>query len=165
MKDIGERFKETREGMEISIDEASEDLKVKKEVIQNLEEGNMDYFKDITTLKTLIRDYSKYLGLDKDSMIDDFNEYLFDYTSRISLEEIMSAKKNEQIEEEKKIQSPYTIEHKNRTFLSNLFIVSIVLILLVFIGYFVYRLVIKDSGPSSAIIVNIWGEKWALLTN
>ena len=29
-------------------------------------------------------------------------------------------------EEEKKIQSPYTIEHKNRTFLSNLFIVSIV---------------------------------------
>ena len=155
MKDIGERFKETREGMEISIDEASEDLKIKKEVIQNLEEGNMDYFKDITTLKTLIRDYSKYLGLDKDSMIDDFNEYLFDYTSRISLEEIMSAKKNEQIEEEKKIQSPYTIEHKNRTFLSNLFIVSIVLILLVFIGYFVYRLVIKDSGPSSAIIVNI----------
>ena len=155
MKDIGERFKETREGMEISIDEASEDLKVKKEVIQNLEEGNMDYFKDITTLKTLIRDYSKYLGLDKDSMIDDFNEYLFDYTSRISLEEIMSAKKNEQIEEEKKIQSPYTMEHKNRTFLSNLFIVSIVLILLVFIGYFVYRLVIKDSGPSSAIIVNI----------
>lgn len=155
MKDIGERFKETREGMEISIEEVSEDLKTKVDTIQNLEDGNMDYFKDITTLKTLIREYSKYLGLDKDAMIDDFNEYLFDYTSRISLEEIMSAKKSEQIEEEKKIQSPYTIEHKNRTFLSNLFIVSIVLVLLLFIGYFVYRLVVKDGSPNAAIIVNI----------
>ena len=141
MKDIGERFKETREGMEISIEEASEDLKAEKDMLIYLEEGNMDYFKDITTLKTLIRDYSKYLGLDKDKMIDDFNEYLFDYTSRISLEEIMSAKKVEQVEEEKKIQSPYTIEHKKRTFLSNLFITSIILVLLLFIGYFVYRLV------------------------
>ena len=155
MKDIGERFRETREGMDISIEEVKEDLKVDTETIQNLEEGNMEAFKDITTLKTLIREYSKYLGLDKDEMIDNFNEYLFDYTSRISLEEIMSAKKSEQIEEEKKIQSPYTIEHKNRTFLSNLFIVSIVIVLLLFIGYFVYRLVIKDSGPSTAIILNI----------
>ena len=165
MKDIGERFKETREGMEISIEEVSEDLKTKVDTIQNLEDGNMDYFKDITTLKTLIREYSKYLGLDKDAMIDDFNEYLFDYTSRISLEEIMSAKKSEQIEEEKKIQSPYTIEHKNRTFLSNLFIVSIVLVLLLFIGYFVYRLVVKDGSPNAAIIVNIWGGKWVLQIN
>ena len=164
MKDIGERFKETREGMEISIEEVSEDLKIKTDIIQNLEDGNMEYFKDITTLKTLIREYSKYLGLDKDSMIDDFNEYLFDYTSRISLEEIMNAKKSEQIEE-KKIQSPYTIEHKNRTFISNLFIALIILILLLFIGYFVYRLVIKDNRPSSAIIVNLWGEKWVLQIN
>ena len=141
MKDIGERFKETREGMEISIEEAAEDLKEKVQNLENLEEGNMEAFKDITMLKTLIREYSKYLGLDKDEMIDNFNEYLFDYTSRISLEEIMNAKKSEQIEEEKKIQSPYTIEHKNRTFLSNLFIITIILVLLSFIGYFVYNLI------------------------
>ena len=165
MKDIGERFKETREGMEISIEEASEDLKTKVDILENLEEGNMDYFKDIITLKSLIRDYSKYLGLDKDEMIDNFNEYLFDYTSRISLEEIVNAKKNEQVEEEKKIQSPYTIEHKNRTFLSNVFIVSIVLVLLLFIGYFVYRLAFKGNSAPSAIIVNFWGEKWVLQIN
>ncbi len=140
MKDIGERFKETRESMDISLEEVTEDLKVDKKSIENIEEGNMEYFKDITALKTLIRDYSKYLGLDKDQMIDDFNEYLFDYTSRISLEEIMSAKKSEQIEEEKKIQSPYTIEHKNRTFLSNLFIGIVILVLLLFIAYFIYKL-------------------------
>ena len=141
MKDIGERFKQTREGMDISLEEVSEDLKIDIETIQNIEEGNMDAFKDITSLKTMIREYSKYLGLDKDEMIDEFNEYLFDYTSRISLEEIMSAKKNDQIQEEKKIQSPYTIEHKNRTFLSNLIIALVSLLLLSFIAYFVYRLI------------------------
>lgn len=156
MKDIGLRFKETREGMEISIEEASEDLKESVENLQNLEDGNMEFFKDITVLKTLIREYSKYLGLDKDEMIDDFNEYLFDYTSRISLEEIMNAKKSEQIEEEKKIQSPYTVEHKNRTFLSNLFIASIIVVLLLFIGYFVFRLIGKDnSGTNINTIINI----------
>ena len=134
MKDIGERFKETRESMDISLEEASEDLKISLNDIKNLEEGSIEHFKDVTILKTLIREYSKYLGLDKDAMIDDFNEYLFDYTSRISLEEIMNVKKTEQAEEEKKIQSPYTIEHNNRTFLSNLFLVLIILVLLVFIG-------------------------------
>ena len=109
MKDIGERFKQTREGMDISLEEVSEDLKIDIETIQNIEEGNMDAFKDITSLKTMIREYSKYLGLDKDEMIDEFNEYLFDYTSRISLEEIMSAKKNDQIQEEN------TISIYNRT--------------------------------------------------
>ena len=139
MKDIGERFKETRENMDISLEEASEDLKISLNDIKNLEEGNIENFKDVTILKTLIREYSKYLGLDKDEMIDEFNEYLFDYTSRISLEEIMNAKKS--IDEEERIKSPYTIEHKNRTFLSNLFLVIIVLVLLLFIVYFIYKLI------------------------
>ena len=114
-------------------------MKISLNDIKNLEEGNIEHFKDVTILKTLIREYSKYLGLDKDEMIDEFNEYLFDYTSRISLEEIMNAKKS--IDEEERIKSPYTIEHKNRTFLSNLFLIIIVLVLLLFIVYFVYKLI------------------------
>jgi len=139
MKDIGERFRETRESMDISLEEVSEDLKISLNDIENLEEGNIEHFKDVTILKTLIREYSKYLGLDKDEMIDEFNEYLFDYTSRISLEEIVNAKKS--IDEEERIKSPYTIEHKNRTFLSNLFLTVLALVLLLFIVYFTYKLI------------------------
>jgi len=139
MKDIGERFRETRESMDISLEEVSEDLKISLNDIENLEEGNIEHFKDVTILKTLIREYSKYLGLDKDEMIDEFNEYLFDYTSRISLEEIVNAKKS--IDEEERIKSPYTIEHKNRTFLSNLFLTILALVLLLFIVYFTYKLI------------------------
>lgn len=146
MKEIADYFKQTRESMEISIKEVCEDLKVDESLIIKLEEGDMSYFKDITSLKVLIRDYSKYLGLDTDEMIDNFNEYLFDFTSRISLEEIKSAKKNEKIEEEKKIKSPYTIEYKQKFYKSNIFVIGIIIILLAFIGYFVYNLVIdKDS--------------------
>ena len=139
MKDIGERFRETRESMDISLEEVSEDLKISLNDIENLEEWNIEHFKYVTILKTLIREYSKYLGLDKDEMIDEFNEYLFDYTSRISLEEIVNAKKS--IDEEERIKSPYTIEHKNRTFLSNLFLTVLALVLLLFIVYFTYKLI------------------------
>ncbi len=64
-------------------------------------------------LKYFIRDYSKYLGLDYEDMIDDFNEFLFDYTSRISLDDIKKARKqveNSKKNQEKRVVSPYTYE-------------------------------------------------------
>ena len=64
MKEIGEKLKETRESMGISIEEAAEDLKLRPSQLTNIEEGNRDAFKDIFYLKYFIRDYSKYLGLD-----------------------------------------------------------------------------------------------------
>ena len=73
MKDIGERLKETRESMGITLEEAAEDLKVELTQIQNLEEGNMENFRDVYYLKYLIRDYSKYLGLDKEKLINESN--------------------------------------------------------------------------------------------
>ena len=108
MKEIGEKLREARESMGISIEEAAEDLKLRPSQIENIEEGNMEAFKDIFYLKYFIRDYSKYLGLDKDDMVDEFNEYLFDYTSKISLEDIKNARKEGKKEDTKKIRSPYT---------------------------------------------------------
>ena len=86
MKEIGEKLKDAREAMGISTSEAAEDLKLEVSQIENLENGDMENFKDIYYLKYLIRDYSKYLGLDKEDLVNEFNEYLFDYTSKISLE-------------------------------------------------------------------------------
>ena len=92
MKEIGEKLKDAREAMGISTTEAAEDLKLEVSQIENLENGDMENFKDIYYLKYLIRDYSKYLGLDKEDLVNEFNEYLFDYTSKISLEDIKKAK-------------------------------------------------------------------------
>jgi len=136
LKDIGAKLKEARESVDISIEEAANDLKVSKSQIENIEAGNLEAFQDIFYLKYFIRDYAKYLGLDYDDLVDEFNEYLFDYTSKISLTEIEEASKKEQ-EKDDKIRSPYTIDYYRKTnYLKIIFLflaVLIVIIILVFI--------------------------------
>lgn len=120
MKEIGEKLKEARENIGISIEEAAEDLKTRPSQIEDMENGNMDAFKDVFYLKFFIRDYAKYLGLDYEDMVDEFNEYLFDFTSKISVDDIKNARKktlHDEKEKEEKIMSPYTIERKGKFFI------------------------------------------------
>ena len=70
MKDIGAKLKEARESIDISIEEAANDLKVTNSQIENIEAGNLEAFQDIFYLKYFIRDYAKYLGLKYDDLVD-----------------------------------------------------------------------------------------------
>lgn len=142
MKEIGEKLKEARESIGISIEEAAEDLKLRPSQIENIENGNIEAFKDVFYLKYFIRDYAKYLGLDKEEMVDEFNEYLFDYTSKLSLDDIKKEAKRKR-EDSNKIKSPYTIERKNEVFLQYFTYVAIVLLLII-ISYLLYT--IATSG-------------------
>lgn len=143
MKEIGEKLKEARESIGVSIEEVAEDLKLRPSQIENIETGNTDAFKDMFYLKYFIRDYAKYLGLDKEDLIDEFNEYLFDYTSRLSLDDIKAAKKSKK--ENKKIKSPYTIERKNHMPIIMFGIYAIIVILVVLIIYFIINLNHEDN--------------------
>lgn len=138
MKEIGEALKEQRESIGITIEEAASDLKLKPNQIEDIEAGNKDAFPDIFYLKYFIRDYSKYLGLNYEDMIDDFNEFLFDYTSKISIEDIKKARKQVEInksKEEKRIASPYTIERKRKL---NIKMILIYLFVFILIGGIIY---------------------------
>lgn len=154
MKEIGEKLKETRESIGISIDEASEDLKMSISQIEDVETGNMKAFKDIFTLKQFIYDYSKYLGLDSDEMVDDFNEYLFDYTSKLSLEEIKKADEDDKNRKEKsdKVVSPYTIDHNRKKAIPPIIIWILVACFLGIVGYFVYDAVVDRPTNTNNII-------------
>ena len=88
MKEIGTKLKETREENGVSVEEVAEDLKMRPSQIISIEEGKKEDFKDVMTLKYFIRDYAKYLGLDGEKMVDEFNEFLFDFTSKIPVEDI-----------------------------------------------------------------------------
>ena len=79
MKEIGEKLREAREKIDISLEEASEDLKVDSEILKKIEEGDKESFKDVLYLKYYIRDYAKYLGLNSDELVEEFNEYLFEH--------------------------------------------------------------------------------------
>lgn len=116
MEEIGIALKEARENIGLSIEEAASDLKVKPSQIESIEAGDKESFKDVFALKYFIRDYAKYLGLNYEDMVDEFNEYLFDYTSKISLDDIKQAKKQLEKKEEKqdRIVSPYTIERERK---------------------------------------------------
>jgi cytoskeletal protein RodZ len=138
MKEIGEKLKEARENMGITEQEVAEDLKIKIDQIKNIEEGNMEAFKDIFELKSLIKNYAKYLGLNKEDLVDDFNEYLFDYTSKLSLEDIKKARKEEKKENiEKKIKSPYTIPRKSGIYIPPVLIYILISILIIILLYLI----------------------------
>ena len=110
MDEIGELLRTTRESSGVSLEEASGDLEIKTLILENIEDGNIGCFKDIFVLKQNIYDYAKYLGLEPEKIIDDFNEYLFEYTSKIPLEDIEKAMKEQHKDGsiEDKIVSPYT---------------------------------------------------------
>jgi len=135
MKDIGLKLKEKREENGVSVEEAAEDLKMRPSQIISLEEGKKEDFKDVVFLKYFIRDYAKYLGLDGEELVDEFNEFLFDFTSKIPLEEIEKAKNSKNANKE--VASPYTeTKEKNKAF--KVILVSLVIIVvLTIIGYFI----------------------------
>lgn len=139
MKEIGIQFKEKRKQIGISVDEVSSDLNIDAVLIDNLEDGNNKVFKDVLELKEIVSNYAKYLGLDSNKLLDELNDYLFEKTSKISIEDIkMSMNKTKPLE--KKIKSPYTIEIKPK---NDWFIITVIF-LIVFMVLVMFYFILKQ---------------------
>jgi len=133
LNEIGCLLKSARETSGVSLEEASADLKIRPAILNNIEEGNMGCFKDIFELKDYIREYSKYLGINPDKMVDDFNEYMFEATSKIPVKEIENQIKEKNKMEatgEIRIMSPYT-DNKSRYKTKNYLLLYLLVIVLV----------------------------------
>ena len=146
MKEIGNALKEARENTGLSLDEVASDLKLRPSQIENIESGNMEAFKDVFYLKYFIKEYAKYLGLSYDDLIDDFNEYLFDYTSKISLEDIKKAKKKADKKQKKRIASPYTIERRKRINFK-IALIAVLVIIAVLLSAFIIKTITDTKEP------------------
>ena len=120
MKEIGQSFKEARETIGISKDEVIKDLNITESQLDNLEDGNINAFKDVFFLKETVKKYAKYLNLDEDEIMDNFNDFMFNYTSRIPVEDILEQtrelKELEKLKDDNKIVSPYTRKRKESNF-------------------------------------------------
>ena len=137
MKDIGKKLKDKREENGVSVEEAAEDLKMRPSQITSVENGDADAFKDKVLLKYFIRDYAKYLGLDPEKLVDEFNEFLFDLTSKIPIEAIEQAKKDKEKEEPMaKVSSPYTTID-NRKKIPKYVIALVAVIVVIILGYII----------------------------
>ena len=135
MKELGDYLRRVRISNGVSLTEACEDLGFSTSQLENIESGNVRAFKDVYELRDYVKNYAKYLSLDSDKIVDEFNGFLFQHTSKISLEDIREAqKKKEEIINEKKVKSPYTMEYKDK--------VSFWPVVYITLGFFLLSLIV-----------------------
>ena len=128
VKEIGNTFKERREEIGIKLEEAAGDLEITVAQLENLEDGNINAFKDIFFLKELIKKYATYLNVNEEELMEDFNDFVFDYTSKIPVEEI---EKLEEKETRKRISSPYTRKKVRNAKMKPVYFFSVITVILV----------------------------------
>lgn len=157
MKNIAEKLKTARESTGITIEEAAEDLNYKVSQLEEIESGNYKNFKDKFVIKTIVSDYAKYLGLEVEEIVDEFNDFVFETTSKIPLEDIVKASKQKEKREDVKIASPYTAtEDKNKK--TNIIVIILFALLLAAVIFFCYNQFFKDNGSPSFNVGLVRGE-------
>ena len=155
MKEIGEYLRDERRKNGVSINEASEDLNVNSSLLEAIEDGNSKAFKDIFELKDLIKAYAKYLGLDVSKLLDEFNDFIFEKTSKISLDDIKKVKNSE--EKTNHISSPYTKIKHTRYDLAPIVLLVAILLFISLIVYIVLKVATEEPKVSKELL-GIKGE-------
>lgn len=157
MKEIGEFLKNSRIHNGVSLEEASEDLNLSVLQLENIEEGNVRAFKDVFTLRELVKDYAKYLGIEIDQIMEEFNDFMFEHTSKISLTDIIEAKgaKAPQDTGKDKIASPYTqIKKKKNWNLKPIIIGLTFLFFLLIVVFVIIQFMDKEDVVTSELMGN-----------
>ena len=151
MKELGEYLKHTRISSGLSITEVCEDLDFSTSLLENMESGNIKAFKDVYSLRDFVKKYANYLGLDSDKVLDEFNDFLFAHTSRISLDDIQEAKKIVE-ENTRKIKSPYTIEHKEKFNIWPIVYIVVGVIIFSLLLYFILSTINKSPVKTNELM-------------
>ena len=157
MKEIGEELKQLRKKSGVDLEEASHDLNISEIELECIEAGNAKAFKDIYELKDKVRLYAKYLGVKEDRINDEFNDFLFEKTSKIALEDVKKIKeekkKKEKEEDDERVSSPYTKIKVNKYEVAPVVFGVIAVLLIALVLYIVLRVVKKDSDDSRELMV------------
>ena len=157
MKEIGEELKQLRKKSGVDLEEASHDLNISEIELECIEAGNAKAFKDIYELKDKVRSYAKYLGVDEDRIADEFNDFLFEKTSKISLDDVKrikeEKKKRENEDDEERVSSPYTKIKVNKYEVAPIVLGVIVLLLIALVLYIVLKIVKNNSDEGRELKV------------
>jgi len=142
----------------LTLEEVSKDLEIPVLSLEQIEDGNIGSFKDIFVLKDYLESYAKYLGLDYENVIDEFNEYMFEKTSKIPMEEIEKAVKEKEKEESEsnRIASPYTKAAPIKN--NKQFIFMLVLIIVLVVIAIIWSIKQITVGTTGANITNYFNK-------
>lgn len=141
----------------LTLDEVSKDLEIPVLSLEQIEDGNIGAFKDIFVLKDYLESYAKYLGIDYEDVIDEFNEYMFEKTSKIPMEEIEKAVKEKEKEESEsnRIASPYTKAapiKSNKQFIFMLILITVLVIIAII--WSIKQITVGSTGANIASYFN-----------
>ena len=152
MKELGEKLSELRKNNGVTLEEASHDLSISSLELESLENGNFKAFKDVYELKNIIKTYSKYLGEDEEKILDEFNDFLFEKTSKISLDDLKVSKKEE--EKEERVSSPYTKIKPSRYDYAPIVLIIVVLVFISLIIYLILAFFKDDDNINRELKVD-----------
>ena len=81
----------------------------------------------------MVKIYAKYLGLNDEKLLEEIDDFLFEKTSKISIEDIKERLKQEKDKrkDEKKVRTPYTLEYENKKNITLVIILLIIVVILV----------------------------------
>lgn len=152
VKELGEKLSELRKNNGVTLEEASHDLSISSLELESLENGNFKAFKDVYELKNIIKTYSKYLGEDEEKILDEFNDFLFEKTSKISLDDLKVNKKEE--EKEERVSSPYTKIKPSRYDYAPIVLIIVVLVFISLIIYLILAFFKDDDNINRELKVD-----------
>ncbi len=69
MRTVGQVLKETRESKLIKLEEVEKNIKIRKEMLEALEEDNYEKLPPATFVQGFIKNYGKFLGLDSEKLL------------------------------------------------------------------------------------------------
>ena len=154
MKEIGESFRIARCNIGLSKEEVVKDLNITLGQLDNLEDGNANAFKDIFFLKDIVKKYAIYLNLDSNEIINKFNDFIFGYTSRIPIEDILEQTREFNMIEKKsnndKVVSPYTkVKNDYKIKYIILYVLGVLLLIII-----VFLLVIYIANKTNSGLIS-----------
>ena len=82
MQKIGEKIEETRKRKGISLSEAAEATKIRRDFLLNIESNEYDYDLPEIYKRGFIKNYAKYLKLNPDKVLSQYQEQLITHSSR-----------------------------------------------------------------------------------
>lgn len=160
MVETGLTLKSTREASGVSLNEASNDLNIPVIVLEQIEDGSIGSFEDIYELKQFLIDYAKYLGISTELVVNKFNEYMFDYTNKIPMDEIEKAVREQQKikEVEDRVFSPYTrVYPKEKTMPYILTGILVIVLVILAVVWSVRQITVNNNSTDAIGYVEVGG--------
>ncbi|KKQ02107.1 MAG: hypothetical protein US11_C0001G0066 [Candidatus Roizmanbacteria bacterium GW2011_GWA2_36_23] len=138
MLTVGELLRTSREKKGFTLFQVEKHTKIRAKFLQALEENKWQYFSSRIYIEGKIKNYAEFLGLESNKMLAFFRR---DY------------EKKDDVRFKRKVASSYLTPETKKYF-----IISLIVIFLIFFGYFGYQLKLYLSPPGLTIISPLKAE-------